>query len=62
MGLLDRNKRKPAGASAAPAGVAASSSGPDSDSLRDMLIAAVSARDTKLVNTLVAANRDRDRR
>ncbi|HZK82666.1 MAG TPA: hypothetical protein VFC46_16395, partial [Humisphaera sp.] len=60
MGLLDRNKHKPAAASASPAGVgpAASTSTPDSDSLRDMLIAAVSANDTKLVNTLVSAHHD----
>ncbi|HWE04941.1 MAG TPA: tetratricopeptide repeat protein [Tepidisphaeraceae bacterium] len=61
MGLLDRNKRKlPAAASATPsnAGAAPLASGPDSDSLRDMLIAAVSANDTKLVNTLTVANRE----
>ncbi len=55
MGLLDRNKRKPAAASPAPS--VASTSGADSNSLRDMLIAAISARDGKLVNSLVAAHR-----
>ncbi len=66
MGLLDRNKRKPSpvvqpssGAAASPAApVSSPMPSPDSDSLRDMLIAAVSARDNKLVHTLVNANRE----
>ena len=68
MGLLDRNKRKPAAAPAAPVAApaadatqAAAPASPisqtDADSLRDMLIAAASARDDKLVMTLATANR-----
>lgn len=59
MGLLDRNKHKPqpppGGASAAN-GASPPVAG-DADALRDMLIAAASARDIKLVTSLATANR-----
>jgi len=73
MGLLDRNKRKPGESPlptgltvpipdapsppSAPAVQSEPASSADGDSLRDMLIAALSTRDMKLFETLATANR-----